>query len=104
MGARTSVGAGGGLKLAASCVEPLVGQGRIVGSGVTAGEGETYVGHTTADASGAFTVTVSYLTKPYLTATAADAISGTSEFSGVFMATVPLAPGSGTVFLPLLIK
>jgi uncharacterized repeat protein (TIGR01451 family) len=57
-------------------------------NGDTDGEGETYMGDTTADASGAFTVTVSYLTQPYLTATATDAISGTSEFSAVF-ATLP---------------
>ena len=53
----------------------------------TDGEGETYVGDTTATASGAFTVTVSSLNNPYLTATATDAISGTSEFSEMFTAT-----------------
>jgi hypothetical protein len=42
----------------------------------TDGEGETYVGGTTADASGAFTVTVDRLAKPYVTATASDAING----------------------------
>jgi hypothetical protein len=68
----------------------------------TDGEGETYVGDTTATTSGAFTVTVSFLTKPYLTATATDAISGTSEFSDVFTATVPV--GSGKVYLPIILK
>jgi hypothetical protein len=67
----------------------------------TDGEGENYVGNTTATASGAFTVTVSYLTQPYLTATATDAVSGTSEFSEVFTATVPLAP---PVYLPIILK
>jgi len=57
-------------------------------NGDTDGEGETYVGNTTANASGAFTVTVSSLSAPYLTATATDAVSGTSEFSAVF-ATLP---------------
>jgi uncharacterized repeat protein (TIGR01451 family) len=57
-------------------------------NGDTDGEGETYVGDSTADGSGAFTVTVSSLSKPYLTATATDAVSGTSEFSAVF-ATLP---------------
>jgi hypothetical protein len=42
----------------------------------TDGEGETYVGGTTADASGAFTVTFDRLAKPYVTATASDAING----------------------------
>jgi parallel beta-helix repeat protein len=73
-------------------------------NGDTDGEGETYVGDTTATASGAFTVTVSYLTKPYLTATATDAISGTSEFSAVFTATVPLAPPVSPIYLPIILK
>jgi parallel beta-helix repeat protein len=56
----------------------------------TDGEGESYIGTTTADASGNFTITVDTLSHPYLTATATDVISGTSEFSGVytFIATV----------------
>jgi hypothetical protein len=70
----------------------------------TDGEGETYVGDTTATASGAFTLTVSYLTLPYLTATATDAISGTSEFAEVFAVTVPLAPSVSPVYLPLVVK
>ena len=68
------------------------------------GEGETYVGDTTADASGTFTVTVSSLSDPYLTATATDAISGTSEFSAVFTATVPLAPPASPVYLPIILR
>jgi hypothetical protein len=63
----------------------------------TDGEGETYIGSNTADASGNFTVTVSALNQPYLTATATDAISGTSEFSAV-------AAGSGLVYLPIVVK
>ncbi|MFB0537255.1 MAG: hypothetical protein ACETWR_20015 [Anaerolineae bacterium] len=73
-------------------------------NGDTDGEGETYVGDTTATASGDFTVTVSGLTQPYLTATATDATDGTSEFSEVFMATVPLAPPTGPVYLPIILK
>jgi CSLREA domain-containing protein len=65
------------------------------------GEGETYVGDTTATAGGDFTVTVSYLTKPYLTATATDATDGTSEFSEVFTATVPVGRD---VYLPIILK
>ena len=52
------------------------------------GEGETYVGQGTADLTGAFTVTLSELSQPYLTATATDAISGTSKFSAVFLSSV----------------
>jgi hypothetical protein len=65
----------------------------------TDGEGETYVGDTTATASGAFTVTVSSLDNPYLTATATDAISGTSEFSDVFTATM-----TSYIYLPLVLR
>ena len=68
------------------------------------GEGETYVGDTTATTSGAFTVTVSSLSDPYLTATATDATDGTSEFSEVFTATVPLAPPVSPVYLPIILK
>ncbi|MBN1217951.1 MAG: CSLREA domain-containing protein [Anaerolineae bacterium] len=70
----------------------------------TDGEGETYVGGTTADGSGNFTVTVTSLAQPYLTATASDVISGTSEFSGVFSVTVPLAPPAGPVYLPIILR
>jgi len=66
----------------------------------TDGEGKTYVGDTTATASGAFTVTVSYLTQPYLTATATGVVSGTSEFSAVFTSTVT----GGKVYLPIILK
>jgi parallel beta-helix repeat protein len=70
----------------------------------TAGEGETYMGSAIADGSGDFTVTVSYLTKPYLTATATDETDGTSEFSGVLEATVELAPPAGPIYLPIVMK
>jgi CSLREA domain-containing protein len=67
----------------------------------TDGEGETYIGDTTATTSGAFTVTVSSLSKPYLTATATDATDGTSEFSAVFTATVSVGR---KVYLPIILK
>jgi titin len=70
----------------------------------TDGEGETYVGSAIADGSGNFTVTVSALGHPYLTATATDEIDGTSEFSDVFEVTVPLAPPVGPVFLPIIME
>jgi hypothetical protein len=70
-------------------------------NGDTDGEGETYVGDATADAGGAFTVTVSRLSDAYLTATATDAFSGTSEFSAVFTATVM---GGGTTYLPVALR
>jgi hypothetical protein len=65
------------------------------------GEGETYVGDDTADAGGAFTVTVSYLSDRYLTATATGAVSGTSEFSAVFTAT---ETGHRTIYLPVTLR
>jgi hypothetical protein len=68
------------------------------------GEGQDYKGKTTADAGGNFTVTVASLNSPYLTATATDAISGTSEFSAVFTTTVPLAPAAGPVYLPIIMR
>jgi len=70
----------------------------------TDGEGETYIGSSTAAAGDVFTVTVSSLSKPYLTATSTVDGKGTSEFSAVFTATVPLAPGSGAVYLPIILK
>jgi hypothetical protein len=65
----------------------------------TDGEGETYVGNATADPGGVFTVTVDFLSDPYLTATATDAVSGTSEFSTVFTAPLP-----GPIYLPIVLK
>ncbi len=47
----------------------------------TDGEGETYIGSTTASVGGFFTLFVSSLSNHYLTATATDVTSGTSEFS-----------------------
>ncbi len=47
----------------------------------TDGEGEIYIGSTTASVGDFFTLFVSSLSNPYLTATATDVISGTSEFS-----------------------
>jgi uncharacterized delta-60 repeat protein/CSLREA domain-containing protein len=71
-------------------------------NGNTDGEGERYVGSAAASESGAFTLTVSSLSELYLTATATDAVSGTSEFSAVFTATVPIYDYE--VFLPLVIR
>ena len=56
------------------------------------GEGETYLGATTADGSGDYALTIEHLTQPYLTATAADAAKGTSKFSGAYLVTVNLSP------------
>jgi CSLREA domain-containing protein len=107
-------GANGGIA-APVIVTATVGSVNIVGTacagctvevfenGDTDGEGETYVGDTVATASGAFTVTVSYITKPYLTATATDATDGTSEFSEAFAAEVALAPPGGLIYLPVIL-
>jgi parallel beta-helix repeat protein len=69
-------------------------------SHLDSGEGLTFVGETTADSSGAFTVTVDSLSSsaPYLTATATDAANNTSEFSAVFESTIK------QVYLPLVLR
>ncbi len=66
----------------------------------TDGEGESYVASATATAAGDFTANVGSLDVPYLTATATDAVSGTSEFSAVFT----FAPTGGQVYLPLIVR
>jgi hypothetical protein len=48
------------------------------------GEGEIYLGMTNTDQFGAFALTVHHLDHHFLTATATQAISGTSEFSAPF--------------------
>jgi len=65
------------------------------------GEGESYIGSATASPGEAFTLTVPFLTQPYLTATASDVISGTSEFSGVYDAAAFVTE---VVFLPLVVR
>ena len=62
------------------------------------------MGDATADVNGAFTVTVGFLSDPYLTATATDPVSGTSKFSAMFTATVSGAPPAGPVYLPIVLK
>jgi titin len=62
------------------------------------GEGKQYVGDDFADSSGDYVITVSHLIWPYLTATATDVISGTSQFSGVY--TSPFR----SIFLPIVFK
>lgn len=61
------------------------------------GEGEIYVGSTTATASGVFTLTVAVLSERFLTATATDPAHGTSEFSKVF-------DTNPTIYLPIVLK
>jgi hypothetical protein len=61
-------------------------------------EGETYLGRVVADGSGDFTVAVGALDGVWVTATATDPISGTSEFSGSFYVT------GDYVLLPLLTR
>jgi titin len=70
----------------------------------TDGEGESYVANTTADLGGTFTLTVDFLSDPYLTATATDPVSGTSEFSTVFTATVSGAPPAEPIYLPIVLR
>ena len=54
------------------------------------GEGMGYLGSAVADGGGDFALTVPYVSYPYLTATATDATDGTSEFSEVFTAEIPV--------------
>jgi CSLREA domain-containing protein len=61
-------------------------------------QGKHYQGSNHADASGHFTITVGGLLWPYLTATATDPISGTSEFSLVYEA------DNRGLFLPVVMK
>ena len=67
-------------------------------------QGEVYLGQTTADGSGAFTLILatSYLTRPYVTATATDASNNTSQFSDGFEATVPVL--DEYIYLPLVLR
>ena len=54
------------------------------------GEGEVFLGNTTAGGAGDYALTVTSLPHPYLTATATDNTDGTSEFSAVFTAPIPV--------------
>ncbi len=63
------------------------------------GEGELYLGSAVADAGGSFSVELSSLLYPYLTATATGADEGTSEFSEVFVAEVEYE-----VYLPVVVR
>ncbi len=114
MGIHLTDDANGGIA-APLIVTTTVGSVNIVGTacpscsvevfenGDSDGEGETYIGTTTADAGGDFTLTIGSLSDPYLTATATDG-RGTSEFSAVFTATVPLTPDVSPTHLPIILK
>jgi hypothetical protein len=54
------------------------------------GEGEVFLGSATAGGAGDYALTVTSLPHPYLTATATDNTDGTSEFSAVFTAPIPV--------------
>jgi hypothetical protein len=63
------------------------------------GEGETYADSAIAGANGDFTLQPpGHLAKPFLTATATDPISGTSEFSGVYDS------GITSIYLPAVLR
>jgi hypothetical protein len=63
----------------------------------TDGEGKTYLGSTTV-AGTSWSLSVSGIGDPYLTATVTDATDGTSEFSGVLVSTIR------SLFLPLIMR
>lgn len=54
------------------------------------GEGEIFLGSTVTGGVGDYTLPVTQLPFPYLTATATDSGDGTSEFSSVYIAAVPV--------------
>jgi len=64
----------------------------LFSNGDNDGEGETYLGATTADGSGDYVLTIQYLTQSYLTATATGAVKGTSQFSAAYLVSVNLSP------------
>jgi hypothetical protein len=62
------------------------------------GEGETYLGTTTGDSAGWFTLSASSSSHTYLTVTSTRAGDGTSEFSGVYTYTLQ------SLFLPDILR
>jgi parallel beta-helix repeat protein len=62
------------------------------------GEGWIYLGSTTAGGGGTWTLSMSALSHPYLTATATNSADGTSEFSIVYVS------GIRSLFLPLIMR
>jgi parallel beta-helix repeat protein len=62
------------------------------------GEGKTFLGSTTATGGGSYTLTVTGIAAPYLTATATDSTQGTSEFSTVFLSSLR------SLFLPTIMR
>jgi hypothetical protein len=72
----------------------------VMGSTANDGEGEVYLGSAVAEAGGAFVLSLSMLSQPYLTATATDGTKGTSEFSAPYQAPVLRL----RVYLPLVSK
>ncbi len=54
------------------------------------GEGEIHLGTTVAGGAGDYTLPVTHMQYPYLTATATDSTDGTSEFSALYVAAVPV--------------
>ncbi|MDF1512602.1 MAG: hypothetical protein P1S60_02210, partial [Anaerolineae bacterium] len=61
-------------------------------------QGRTFLGSATADGSGDWSLSVACFGSPYLTATATDAVDGTSEFSSVFTSSVRC------LFMPLITR
>jgi len=61
------------------------------------GQGETFIGTTTADGSGDFSLTGASFSYNFLSATATDAALGTSEFSAMYTV-------NPTLYLPLVAR
>jgi titin len=91
----TTFGPIGSIRIAVSACGGCAVQ--VFNSRVPDGEGEVYLGGGVADAAGNYTLVVSGLPFPYLTATASD-LRGTSEFSLVFTSTAYL------LHLPMILR
>jgi parallel beta-helix repeat protein len=63
------------------------------------GEGRVWLGSAFADGGGNFSLVVPSVSQPYLTATATDAVKGTSEFSSVYTSDLLVK-----VYLPLAVR
>jgi titin len=77
---------------------PSNGIVEVFGNPDADGEGKTFLGSTTADGSGAWSLTLACVGDPYLTATATDLTGNTSEFS------VPFGSSNRCAFLPLIMR
>ncbi|MDF1512603.1 MAG: CSLREA domain-containing protein [Anaerolineae bacterium] len=77
---------------------PQDGKIELFSSPNSDGEGKTYLGSTTADVAGVWSLTVACSVDPFLTATVTDLAGNTSEFSSVITSSVRC------LFMPLIVR